>query len=222
MPDSEISKDQTIEHLRKTVNSLRGALTTIDRDVDRAAAKYLDPTVPHGHLRFSQFLDLLVLETKRHFNRVSRSRASGKEESNLSVEVRKLMEEKIEERIAALLPEITIKIEEVIRIPVLIGKKKHPAILFRSPEAPPTFHAFPLRGYLKAGKGDSPENAYEELRENILFYLAQTTSREVFLKFLSAKHTELSSRFNAAKPFRLDEIGGFKVDVRIEEASDGK
>lgn len=206
MPESEISKDQTIEHLRRQVNSLCVALQTIDNDVDRAAARYLNPTVPIGQLRFSQFLDLLVREIERSVSKKWRS----KEKVRVWVKeaLSNEMKDRFEAAVKALMPSIQKNVSEYVTIPVLLraAKPKMGVVI-------PPFMAVAIRTKTKHGRGDTLDHAYADLRERLALALIKAGPNAL-------GHFDQNEwvRFEKATPYRADDLEGFKLEVRIEEA----
>ena len=184
---------------------MSNALATVDRDVDKAAAKYLRSTVPHGQLRFSEFLELLVREVKRSVNqewgRESRFRLWFKK--SLSKEI----EERIEKRIDALMPAIQNQLSEYITIPVILRPAKPKMGL-----SLPPFMAVAIRTKTRHGRGLTLDSAYAELKERLVLTLVKA-GPEVLRHFDQNEWV----RFEKATPYLEDRVEGFKINVRNEE-----
>ena len=212
MSESEISKDQVIEHLRRALADLQrkadvlsNALVTIDRAVDKAAMRYLSSTVPHGNLRFSEFLELLVCEIKRALNKKWGSRAEIR--GWVKTAIKEDIEERIEKRIDSLMSSIKKKLSEYVTIPVLI----RPAKPRMGQEIPP-FAAMSVRGKIKHGRGQTPEDAYASLRERLILELSVAGYR-----ILQSQDGNLVPIFQKSEPYLTEEIEGFKIIARIQK-----
>jgi hypothetical protein len=206
---NDIDNDQQAEHLRQKIARLEYALLTIDKDVDRAAAKYLRPVVEYGHLKFCKFVDLLAAEMKR------RAKEELKDERKIQNVLTREIERRMEERITALLPAIKGKLSDYLTMQVLIlNEHKIPVHEGHVTRYKTACRAFVIRGNIKHYDGGSPEEAYAHLREQITIELFQTTPETMFHR-LAVKDMELSKRFSEAEPFKTDDIGGYKIEVRI-------
>lgn len=211
-----MSEDRTPEQLKAENVRLRVVLGHIDREMDRAAAKYLNSTVPRGHLRFQQFVNLLVLEVRRSI----RLDLKEERESKLKVAMRGLIEAKIDERMMSLLPLMQAGIAKFVTIQVLIKAVEDPAIPYRKGAGPTKYRAIPLRGTSKYGHGGTAEDAYSKVRENLAIGLLKASeSRGEMVKFLTHEREEFFYKYAQATPFRSDEIDGFKIESRLEGCS---
>lgn len=203
--------EELIEELRDENSRLRDLFHKIDQDIDRAAGRYLNSTVAHGHLQFRDFLDLLVLEIKRSARQDLRGEMK-QTKRMLADEVRRQIEEGAE----SLVPLLQVEVAKSIMIPVLIRFEGRPAVPFREAAGPVQYHAVPLRGAAKNGRGGTPENAYLKLRDSLtLALLKASESRKAMVGFLLQENVGLSLEYAQAEPFRSDEIHGFKVEVRL-------
>jgi hypothetical protein len=209
-----LEHDQKLEHLQRTVNTLGNALKTVDRDVEKAAAKYLRSTAPHGHLKFYQFLDLLALEMRRE---VRIEMADDLKKSKVRAQVLSdAVNQQIEARVTEMLPVLRAKVSEFIKLKVLILVKPDQKVTFRRGETPLLYKAVALRGTARQGLGYKPEDAYERLRENIVLDLAQANTTELVAKYLLVWHGNFFGPFEEGIPWRTDQIGDFQIDVRME------
>jgi len=199
---------EELEELRDENSRLRDILSKIDNDIDRAAGRYLNSTVAHGHLEFRDFLNLLALEIKRSAWQDLR----GETKRMIAEEIRR----QIDERAESLVPILQIEVAKSITIPILIRFTGRPAVPFREAAGPARYHAVPLRGSVKVGRGDTPEEAYLKLRDWLTLALLKASgSRKAIVGFLMQESGGLSLEYAQADPFRSDEIHGFKVDVRL-------
>ncbi len=210
MPATE---DEQIHHLQSLVNQLKKALNRIDSDVRHAAKRYLHSETPEGHLHFSDFIELLALEIRhqvkeqldydRRMLEVARKTA------------RELISEKLEELAMSKLPALREEISEFVTIRVLLCRRKVISIS----GGPDSFHyqALTVKGSVKQGLGKTQEEAWAQLRERIAIELLERGTQERLLEFLSSEHPLILERFEHAAPWRTDAIGGFKVEIRIED-----
>ena len=205
-----IELDQQAENLRQRNNRLMHALQTVDMDIDRAAAKYLNSTVPHGKLQFRDFLELLALEIRRSERALFKD--STRAEKVISKEIQRLMEKKLDEQVSKLLPTIQGKLADYLTIEVLILPKR---LKFdpTGKEITTPFQAFPLRWFGKRGKGDTAELAYADLREQFVIDLFARGQQDVAVA-LVAKDRELAKRYAGAEPFRSEVLEGFRIEAR--------
>jgi hypothetical protein len=200
--------EESIEELRDENSRLRDVLYKIDSDIDRAAGRYLNPTVAHGRLQFRDFLGLLVLEIKRS----ERQDLKGEAKQMMIEEIRR----QIDERAESLIPLLEIEVAKCIAIPVLIRFKGRPEVPFRKAAGPAKYQVVPLRGNAKSGRGSTPEEAYLKFRDSLtLALLKASESRKTMVGFLLQENEGLGLEYGQAEPFRSDEIHGFKVEVRL-------
>lgn len=213
----EEAKDRLIETLKSQLDSLGSTLRYIDADVDRAVAKYLNPTVPYGKLKFKDFIDLLVLEVKRSTRREMRQNTKFREE--LTDNVRKGFHKRLDMVVDSLLPEIKGKLSDYIKIKILLTCRKKNPIPFARNQEPPVWDAKPVRSTIKHGKGWTPEAAYDQFRERMILELFSLGTSD-FAHALVHFDVGLDAKFKVAKPFRTEVIEGYEVEVRIEEKAD--
>lgn len=205
-----LRQDQAGEHLRQQNASLRFAFETIDRDIARAAARYLSNVTDRRYLKFKDFLDLLVLEIRRQA--IDELKAA-----NLKKVASEEFQRKLEERIEGLMPTIEGRLSDYITLQVLVthGAKKFNPKSGRVELIMPM--ARPVRGSFQAGHGQNPEAAYNAMRERLVLDLFEVGSDSILAAQLKRKDDPLSSLFAEAKPYRVEEIGGFTVEARIAD-----
>lgn len=197
---SDTDKDRQLEQLRQKIGKLHDIIQSIDSDVDRAAARYLQPLVPRGHLKFCDFLELLVKEVRRTEREQPRSDKAARGA------ITKELGRRIDEKVDSLLPVLKGKISDYIRIPVLVRQQqKGPQIL------PLRFVACVLKGHVHNGRGDSPEAAYQDARDRLVSELFDLGPKA----FAQAGDPHLAREYAKAEPFLSEVIEGFTVEARI-------
>jgi len=202
VPD-EVKKEstsETISRLKRHIGKLHHALNTIDSDIDRAARKYINSTAPHGSLKFHDFLDLLVLEIKRKVI----------EENGCSLQLKgsigKYVRQMVEIKMAELLPTLKGKISDYIKIPILIipSNKRYQG------NGAIKFQAMCLVGSIRHGGGDTPENAYKDLRDRIVIELLSKGPRD----FLTRDMNQMPA-YHKSPPFLTETLEGWTLEVRL-------
>jgi len=209
MAPEPIRQDQSLEHLRQQVAKLTHALEIIDRDADRMAAKYLHSTVERGYLKFADFLELLVLEIRRDANTALTNTAR----------FRHLMAREIELRVKAELerrmPAVEGTLEQLLKIQAVVlpdrvrldreGTKKNTGM-----------RAHLLCGNMKWGRGSTAEEAILDLKHRLTIeLLSMKGDSHAMLSFFKARDRLMAEYFARATPHKVEEIAGFKVEVRI-------
>ena len=219
------SKDRQIEALNAKLDHLGGALRIIDGDVARASKRFLHAEVPHGQLKFNEFLNLLELEIrtayrKRYGRRIEE--AERDEKVAISEELSRRIDDRVEKALETILPRIRGRLQDYIWIPVLV--EKHQKILTPrgqakfaqdTRESVTIYHANSLRGNIKHGEGMTPEEAWTQLRERIVLNLFGKGPAEV-VSSVHMNNKGLMTAFEEAQSFKRDMIEGFRVDVRIK------
>jgi hypothetical protein len=210
-----LDKDQQIEHLQRTCNVLSNALKTVDHEVDRAAAKYLHPTVQTGYLKFADFLELLVREVRVQIR--SEIKDERKIATALTKEMQARFEEKLEAKVESLLPVLKGKLSDYITLRVVVQKKATPNIPFARFAPSPTYYAMPIRGSVKQGLGVSPHKAYLDLREKLVLNIFDLGPSEFIHSMFQVKPTATLEKFEKGSLIVNDDLEGFKVEVRLFE-----
>ena len=198
-----------IEHLQRQVNILGNALRIIDQDVARAARKYLRSTEPYGYLQMATFIDLLAIEIRREV------RAERIQEIRRHV-ITDEIKAKIESKLLDLMPQFKAKVSDHFIIRVLISQKDKELMPILRKE----FHMYrasALRGKVPRGLGRSPEEAYAVFRENLILEISKIDVPCKAADFFKENHPEFRVSYDLATPFRMDEIEGFKVEVRLKK-----
>ncbi len=212
MPATE---DEQIHHLQSLVNQLKKALHRIDSDVRHAAKKYVRE-VPEGHLHFSDFIALLVREIRQEIKR--ELCYEGKMLLTVKKAVRELAAERIEELAIQNLPAFSGEIEDYVKLPVLLVRSKDGKLPCENESMSVHYRAISVRGEkLKQGHGKTQEGAWEDLRERIALELLKRDSPLKLVSFLATNQPLIEERFKLAAPWKTEEIGGFKVEIRMED-----
>lgn len=208
------TRDELIHHLETLVHQLKNALKRIDADVDRAARRYIRSPVPEGYLHFSDFLDLLALEIRQNV----------KEE--LSIEKKRLeatrkavhgaVAERLEELAVSSLPMLKVDLQDFVKLRVLLVRRKE-HLSISDPKMVYRYQALSIKGNMKQGLGDTQEEAWSRLREYLAIELSHQDTPKKMLAFLSIEHPLILERFEKAAPWRLDRIGEFMVEIRMED-----
>lgn len=213
---------EIIEHLRRENASLQracdvlnNALKTVDFEVDKAARKYLSSTVQTGHLKFSEFMELLVREVKVTVKREIRN--DSKVATALKKDARDLLETKMDAKIEALIPVLKGRLTDYITIRVVVLKKATPNIPFARYDPDDFFYAMPIRGSIKQGVGISPEKAYADLREKLVLNIFELGPKDFIHSLLMTKPPSTLTKFEEGRSLLMDDLEGFKVDVRFYE-----
>lgn len=200
-------KDHLIEELEGKVAHLTRAMSHIDADVAGAAAKYLRRN-EGGFLEFSEFLDLLVAEV-RDSEREERGRHRA-----LQASVRELVRERLEREVDALVPALKGRLADYVTLQVVILERGHAIKDHLLVKTEPYFKALSVRGDGISGSiGETPEAAYQEQRKKMACHFFGAP--DLMAKLMSPRNWELAKRFEIGKPFMTDDVGGFKVDVRL-------
>ncbi len=109
-------------------------------------------------------------------------------------------------------------IEDYVKLRVLLVRRRVPKLAHQSESTSFHYQAIPTKGEkLKQGLGLTPEGAWEELRERIALELLKRDSPLKLVSFLSTNQPLIESRFRVAAPWKTEEIGGFKVEIRMED-----
>ncbi len=213
MPATE---SEQIHHLQSLVNQLKKALNRIDSDVKHAAKRYLRSEVSDGHLHFSDFITLLVRDIRHDikqelFYEDKLLKAARKA-------VRELAAERIEELAIQNLPAFSGAIEDYVKLRVLLVRRKADKRPHESEGTLFHYKAILTRGEkLKQGLGRTQEEAWEDLRERIALELLKRDTPLKLFSFLAINQPLIDERFKLAAPWRTEEIGGFKVEIRMED-----
>lgn len=210
-----LEQEQRIEHLQKTCNILSNALKTVDDNIERAAAKYLRSPIPKGRLKFADFMELLVLETRREVR--SEIRRDKNMIDSLPEQVRRRLEEMLEKKVSEMLPKITGKISDYVTIPILIQPKSQPPLPFERYHPPAAYYAMPLRGDIKQVIAETPLAAYQGLRERLILELFSVGPSEMVRHLLQYKTLGTDTKYARATPFMTETVEGFTIVSKLLE-----
>jgi hypothetical protein len=194
--------------MRQKISRLQRALEIVDRDVDRAAALYLSPVVERGYLKFCDFLKLLVTEIRRK----TREEIVDKRQIRMLLHVE--LQRRIDQRIEELLPVLKGNLARHLTLQALIMPSTKKIGLVGQVEVVGARTAV-LRGTIGYGKGVTPEAAYNDLRERLVLALFADGPEQLLVKQLGVKNYDLARQFESARPYRMDEIEGFRLEARI-------
>lgn len=213
MPATE---DEQIHHLQSLVNQLKKALNRIDSDVKHAAKRYLRSEVPEGHLHFSDFITLLVRDVRHEVKQ-----ELGYEQKMVKAAKKAVLElaaERIEELAIQSLPAFSGAIEDYVKLRVLLVRRKTDKRPHENEGTSFHYQAISTRGEkLKQGHGKTQEEAWGDLRERIALELLKRDTPLKLFTFLSINQPLIEERFKLAAPWMTEEIGGFRVEIRLED-----
>jgi hypothetical protein len=182
---------------------LRYALEVVDRDIDRAALRFLKSTVPHGKLKFSSFLELLELEMRRRYMD-NRATPEGFK-SYVTDTVWKLMHEKIDQVVAEMMPKLKGEVSNYVKLPVVIKK----VMRMGTERKKLMYQALSVKGMVKNGLGESPEAAYADLRDRLVVLIKTNPV------FALVRDPMSMAIFNKSKAFAKEELEGWTLEARL-------
>ncbi len=190
-----IGKVQRIEHLEREcreLNEARVIVKLVERDLRRAFKKHLKKEAPL-RLPLESMIELLwIVSQKIGYERGFKEAAA------------KILKNNMGTLVAGALPHLKSKLQAVFPIPVLIKPNDEMSLM--------KYRAIALRGNVKQMRGTTPEDAYTNLKDSIASSIACHPE-----SLVHKNRTELVAEFKAAKPLFEDEIGGFRVEIRVSE-----
>lgn len=203
-------KDRRIAELEQKVAHLTAALRNIDFDVARAAKRYLRCS-PSGVIDFVEFLDLLVLEVRE----VMRERRENQDATKEAL--REIVRERLGQEMAKCLPALKGRLSDYLTLEVVILPKTHQMQGHLLVKTEPFFKALSVRGdKITPSIGRTPEEAWTEMRKRLACHIFGA-GPEMVPSLMAPRDWELAQRFQAGRPFLMDEIEGFKIEVRLVE-----
>lgn len=204
---------------------LRRALASIDHEVDRAAGKWLHSTVPHGKLKFGEFLDLLALEIRRQLSEEHRiERHPSKVATKLMSKFKTMIDSRVEESVGRLVEQARGRMDECFRIKIILlpGRKvvsSRASLVTGESEIESYWRAVSIYGAgpERVARAKTPESACDQLQERLLLDFFRPSSIGNVMDLFRVRDNDIYDRWLKAKPFRADRLGSFHVDARIEE-----